>query len=154
MRGSGSVYKRCGCRDADSGRQLGGRCSKLDRRGHGSWYFASPHGYGPPMRRGGYATRDQARAALQTLRQTKPLTVRDWLEQWLAAHTRLRATTRQNYRYLFEQHLIPALGSLLLAELDLPQLQATFDGMARVDAAPVRSVPPRSRGRAPLCGPP
>lgn len=132
MRGSGSVYKRCGCRDVSSGRQLGRHCPKLVQRGHGSWYFAAPRGYGRPLRRGGYATRDQARAALRALRCTQPLTVRGWLDQWLATRGRLRANTRRNYRYLFDQHLIPALGSFLLAELDLPSVQAAFDAMSRI----------------------
>lgn len=63
----------------------------------------------------------------------------------------MRATTRQNYRYLFNRHLIPALGNLLLAELDLPQLQATFDAMARVgrDTGPL-STSTLTRARAAL----
>ncbi|MBF9072373.1 tyrosine-type recombinase/integrase [Streptacidiphilus fuscans] len=153
MRGSGSVYKGCGCRDAASGHQLGRHCPKLCQRGHGSWYFAAPRGYGRPLRRGGHATRDQARAALQNLRRTRPLTVRDWLDQWLAARGKLRANTRRNYRYLFDQHLIPALGHVLIRELDLPSVQATFDAMSRVGCGTGPLRPPPSRGRAPHCAP-
>jgi hypothetical protein len=126
VRGSGSVYKRCGCRDGGSGRQLGRHCPILAKRGHGSWYFSASRGYGRPLRRGGYATRDLARAALGSLRRTRPLTVRDWLDHWLAARSKLRANTRKNYRYLFDQHLILALGQTLLTELDLPTVQAAF----------------------------
>ena len=58
--------------------------------------------------------------------------MRDWLDQWLAIRGKLRPNTRRNYRYLFDQHLIPALGTLLLAELDLPSAQTAFDAMSRV----------------------
>lgn len=68
------AYKRCLCRD-DDGRELGSRCPKLKRADgswspkHGSWCFALelPRGPGgkrrPRMRRGGFATRDDAAAA-------------------------------------------------------------------------------------------
>ena len=35
----GSVYKRCGCRDAVTGKRKGPRCELLRRAGHGSWYL-------------------------------------------------------------------------------------------------------------------
>ena len=34
------VFKRCGCTNADTGRQLAGRCPHLVESGHGSWYYA------------------------------------------------------------------------------------------------------------------
>jgi hypothetical protein len=39
MSGQGSVYKRCGCVDPATGRQLGRRCPRLAGRGHRSWYI-------------------------------------------------------------------------------------------------------------------
>jgi integrase len=39
----GIVYKRCGCTDEKTGRQLAGRCPQLAEPGHGSWYL-------PPIR--------------------------------------------------------------------------------------------------------
>jgi hypothetical protein len=39
-RSGGSTFKRCGCRDPRTGRQLGRRCPRLRERGHGSWYLA------------------------------------------------------------------------------------------------------------------
>jgi hypothetical protein len=38
MSGQGSVYKRCGCVDQVTGRQLGRRCPRLAGMRHGSWY--------------------------------------------------------------------------------------------------------------------
>jgi hypothetical protein len=34
------VFKRCGCTDEATGRQLAGRCPHLAEPGHGSWYCA------------------------------------------------------------------------------------------------------------------
>jgi hypothetical protein len=34
------VFKRCGCTDEATGRQLAGRCPRIADRGHGSWYYA------------------------------------------------------------------------------------------------------------------
>jgi hypothetical protein len=34
------VYKRCGCADKATGRQLPGSCPRLAEPGHGSWYYA------------------------------------------------------------------------------------------------------------------
>jgi hypothetical protein len=36
----GIVFKRCGCTDQDTGRQLAGHCPHLAEPGHGSWYYA------------------------------------------------------------------------------------------------------------------
>lgn len=40
MNSTGSVYRRCGCRDAATGAQLGTGCPRLADPGHGTWYFA------------------------------------------------------------------------------------------------------------------
>jgi hypothetical protein len=34
------VFKRCGCTDEATGRQLAGHCPHLAAPGHGSWYYA------------------------------------------------------------------------------------------------------------------
>jgi hypothetical protein len=40
MNGTGDiVFKRCGCTDAGTGRQLAGHCPHLAEPGHGSWYY-------------------------------------------------------------------------------------------------------------------
>ena len=69
-RSGGSTFKRCGCRDPRTGRQLGRRCPHLRKRGHGSWYLAvelsaAPDGRRRRVRLGGYATRAAAQAALR-----------------------------------------------------------------------------------------
>lgn len=90
MKANGSVYKRCGCREAISARKLGPRCPKLSRPGHGSWYIAldvpSARGGRERIRRGGYPTRVAAEQALADLRATdRPgngiVTVETWLNR-------------------------------------------------------------------------
>jgi hypothetical protein len=98
-----SVFKRCGCRDRRTGRQLGGRCPRLDGRGHGSWYLAAELPAGPEGRRrrvrlGGYPTRAAAEAMLARLRApiggpcggAAGCTTGQWLASWLAARQSLR----------------------------------------------------------------
>src|SRR6188508_3015293 len=63
----GRVYRRCACRHA--GKQLGARCPELTSNArHGTWTFAvdmpSLTGKRATLRRGGYATRKAATAAL------------------------------------------------------------------------------------------
>jgi hypothetical protein len=36
---TGTTYKRCGCRDPQTRRQLGGACPKLKSRGHGQYGY-------------------------------------------------------------------------------------------------------------------
>jgi integrase-like protein len=77
MSGQGSVYKRCGCVDPVTGRQLGRRCPRLAGRGHGSWYIelelpAAPDGRRCRIRRGGYPSRAAASAVLARLRGPRP----------------------------------------------------------------------------------
>lgn len=76
---AGTTYKQCGCRD-DDGRRLGQRCPRLHRRDggwssdHGRWYYqlelpARANGTRRPVRRGGFSSRDAARAELDRARE-------------------------------------------------------------------------------------
>jgi hypothetical protein len=66
-----SVYRRCGCRDMNTRRLLGARCPGLRSPGHGSWCFSadlpSAAGQRRRVRRGGFATRAAAVAAMEEL---------------------------------------------------------------------------------------
>src|SRR5258706_16372229 len=68
----GRVYKRCGCRGAETGRQVW-QCPKLAESRHGRWYFAvqvsGPDGRRQRVRRGGFATRAEAERACWELGQ-------------------------------------------------------------------------------------
>ncbi|GAA4617175.1 tyrosine-type recombinase/integrase [Actinoallomurus liliacearum] len=77
----GKTFKQCGCRDADTGQRLGQKCPKLRRaRGawssnHGTWTYQlelPPHADGGrrgPLRRSGFATKDQAEQEMNTARE-------------------------------------------------------------------------------------
>ena len=40
MSGNGSTYKRCGCTDPDTGKQLAATCPDLEKRRHGTWCYS------------------------------------------------------------------------------------------------------------------
>jgi integrase len=75
----GSTFKRCGCRDPKTGRQLGRSCPQLRRadgawsRQHGQWHWqfelpASAAGGRRPVRHGAYAGQADAEAVLDRVR--------------------------------------------------------------------------------------
>jgi len=75
--------------------------------------------------RSGFATKRVAQVGLQEalaredagVAEVHGLTVGDFLDQWLNGKRSLRPTTRDGYRLDIERHLIPALGSIRLADL-------------------------------------
>jgi hypothetical protein len=91
----GIVFKRCGCTDGKTGRQLAGRCPRLAEPWHGTWYYAvqvtTVGGRKARYRRDGFATRDAAAAARQAILDAPAdeaaagaWTVARWLRHWLA----------------------------------------------------------------------
>jgi hypothetical protein len=139
-----SVFKRCGCRDRRTGRQLGGSCPRLGGRGHGSWYLAAELPAGPDGRRrrvrlGGYPTRAAAEAMLARLRD--PIggprggaaggTTGQWLASWLAARQSLRPSARRGYQQHLDAYLIPGIGGIPLAMLTAADLRAMFAAISR-----------------------
>jgi hypothetical protein len=102
----GSVYRRCGCRDKSTGKLLGAACPGLRSREHCSWYFSadlpSAAAERHRARRGGFATRDAASAALEALASPAAgpepgLSTGGWLSLWLESRVLLRASTSRGY---------------------------------------------------------
>jgi hypothetical protein len=136
------VFKRCGCTDSVSERQLA-RCSHLPESEHGSWYYAvqvtTVGGRRARQRRGGYPTREAALAARQTVldapaeqRTAAAWTVARWLRYWLRmVEPNLRPSTVHSYRGHLDRYLIPSLGRLSLVDLTGRRLQSCFDLLAR-----------------------
>jgi integrase len=135
------VYKRCGCTDAITGRQLGGRCVRLAEDGHGSWYFAvQVRGLGgrrERLRRGGLATAGRAATAGRKLITADRdavagagHTLARWLRCWLEAQPGLRPSTRKSYADHVRLHLIPHLGRIELAELTSHDVARMFTALA------------------------
>jgi Phage integrase, N-terminal SAM-like domain len=124
-----TVFKRCGCTDKKTGRQLAGRCPRLAEPGHGSWYYAvqvtTVGGRKARYRRGGFATRETAVAARRTVLDgpagqaaAGAWTLARWLRYWLKlAGPHLRPSTLHGYRDHIERYLIPSLGRITLADL-------------------------------------
>jgi len=139
----GSVYRRCGCRDASTGRLLGAGCPGLASPGHGSWYFSaelpSPSGERRRVRKGGFAAREAAVAALEAV--TSPvapvagLATGEWLGRWLESRVSLRPSTRRGYAAHVRGYLVPYLGGIPLAALTAGDVQAMFTAIARDESA-------------------
>ncbi len=145
----GSVYRRCGCRDEATGRLLGACCPGLRSPGHGSWYFSaglpSAAGQRRRVRRGGFATRAAAVAALEALASPAAapepgLTTGEWLRRWLASRVSLRASTARSYAVHVRGYLVPYLGGIPLAALAAGDVQAMFTAIIRDEAALGRPV--------------
>jgi hypothetical protein len=143
-RSGGSTFKRCGCRDPRTGRQLGRRCPHLRERGHGSWYLAvelsaAPDGRRRRVRLGGYATRAAAQAALGRLgkpggpprRGVAGCTTGQWLAARLAGRQSLRPSTRRSYQHHLDTYLLPCIGNIPLAMLTAADLRVMFTAIAR-----------------------
>lgn len=135
----GSTFKRCGCRDPRTGRQLGRRCPHLRERGHGSWYLAVELSAAPDGRR-------------RRVRLGKPggpprrgvagCTTGQWLAAWLAGRQSLRPLTRRSYQHHLDTYLLPCIGNIPLAMLTAADLRVMFTAIAR-----------RRPAAGSLCGP-
>ena len=78
MSSKGSTYKRCGCRDPETGKKLGTSCPKLRRSNgtwnpnHGAWHYRvelpGEHGQRRPLRRGSFESQDAAQDELDQVR--------------------------------------------------------------------------------------
>jgi hypothetical protein len=145
----GSVFKRCGCRNQATGRLLGASCPTLRSARHGSWYFSAdlPSAVGTRrrVRRGGFATKAAAAAALEALSGPAPaaargLTTGEWLGRWLASRVSLRASTSRGYAAHVRGYLVPYLGGIPLAELSPADVQHMFTAIIRGEAALGRPV--------------
>jgi integrase len=158
-REGGRVYKRCGCRDGVTGRQLGVRCTRLGEDGHGRWYFAvqvpGMDGWRARVRQGGYATRAEAERACWEVQglpgpqaQVRTWTVRRWLEFWLSeVEERLRPSTVRSYRTIVYQHLIPHLGRERLSKLHTRQVQRAMDAISHQRVRDGRLISPGTVNR-------
>ncbi len=148
----GSTFKRCGCRDPETGKQLGARCPKLSRRTHGKWFgrYDTP---GPRDGRrrqstlGPFTTERDAEAALAsvvdrinrgTYVDLDRQTFGDYLDQWLAGKVNLKKGTRLSYETHIRLYFKPGLGHVELAALrdnDFEDLYAAMRLIGRLPAA-------------------
>jgi integrase len=69
----------------------------------------------------------------ETFVDPSKLTVKQWLEQWLAEHAahRVSAKTFERYAEIVRQHLVPALGAHRLRKLEGVHIQAAYGAALR-----------------------
>ena len=151
MASTGSIYKRCGCRDKITGRRLEQNCPRLSERRHGSWTFtcSAPNllGRSDRKRQGAFTSQAAARrgmhewlAKTERQRTAAGWTLGRWLRYWLSTQTTNRETTQFNYTRDVEQFLIPYLGRICLADLDYHRLKDGFDRVAADTAMAASSL--------------
>jgi len=154
MASAGVIFKRCGCRDAATGRRLGRHCAGLGERQHGSWCFhcsvTDLWGRRVRIRRGGYASKAAAcRARDELLGQScsqttaQSWTVAHWLRYWLGTRRSIRPSTLLFYTQYVERYLIPHLGRIRLADLTTRDIAAMF---TTLEQAPSRRGTPLAAG--------
>src|SRR4051794_36521804 len=146
----GSTFKRCGCRDPETGKQLGSRCPRLRRRTHGKWWarYDVP---GPRDRRrsqaaiGPFSTEREAQAALAgvvdrisrgTYVEINRQTLDDYLDQWLSGKVRLKSGTRLSYETHIRLYLKPGLGHHELAALRDYHFEELYAAMRLIGRLP------------------
>lgn len=162
----GSTYKRCRCRGED-GRELGSKCPKLRRKDqswnprHGTWYFrleldAGPGGKRRTIRRGGYASQDDALDALdeakaKSARGVDPaarVTVGQYLDGWLAGSRGLSRSTRRRYEGHIRNYFKPHLGHIDLDQLRVAHLTEMFEAIEAANTEIEAAAAERRRLRA------
>jgi len=149
----GSTFKRCSCRDPETGKQLGSSCPKLAGGRHGRWYFVievppAPGKNRGQIRRGGWDTKRQAQEKLDEARVDalagRPVdnreTTGEWLTEWLRGKRAIRATTARSYETHVRLYLLPALGHLRLKELRAAHIAAMYRGIEDGNAGRERPV--------------
>lgn len=131
MSNKGRVYRRCACRDPETGKQLGAKCPALKSDSkHGVWTFAvdvpTLENKRKTIRRGGFATRRAAQAELDKVCDRTRVgvvnndrqTVADYLTGWLEEkRLKLKPKTWFDYERHVRLDLIPALGAHRLEQL-------------------------------------
>lgn len=148
---TGSLFKRCGCRDEASGKQLGTECPRLKRSDHGTWSFrvdVGLPGARSVLKKGGYRDKASAQAALDEVRRrhragvavTVVPTVGEWLEWWWTEKSaggpassggrQLRASTARSYRGHIDKHLKPYIGDIRLDQLSPGHISAMYRAIA------------------------
>ncbi|WP_280889898.1 site-specific integrase [Streptomyces sp. LBL] len=155
-------YRRCACKapavDADGApildnngspklRMLESSCPKLSQKGHGSWYFyfeleAGEGGKRRRLRRGGFATKDEAKAkageayrdAIGGTDVLSNATVGEDLRYWLKRKKSLARTTRHGYEEHIDLYLEPHLGHIKRRDLKLRHVEAMYDAIERENA--------------------
>lgn len=159
------VYKKCRCRD-DDGRDLGAACPKLRRSDgtwnprHGTWWFtleleAGLNGKRKRIRRGGFASREEAQAARDDARNAerrgadpslRTMTGR-YLTDWIERRVDMKPTARRTYRITIGTYLVPLLGHVELSQLRPAHIEGMFTTIRDWNAKLAAGKPVRKHQR-------
>jgi integrase len=151
---TGTVFKRCSCSPVRDGAGRRRNCAKR----HGSWFFAHDvrdvSGKRRQIRRGGFATAADARAALEAsllatgrgvrVHEQRRLRVAAYLDAWLERKKdtgRFRPSTALHTEHHLRNYWIPLLGHYRLGDL-------TVDDVDRALAS-IRRQPKRKKRLSP-----
>jgi hypothetical protein len=143
----GSVYKRCGCRDAH-GKKLGARCPKLARqKRHGSWWarYDEPRSVDGRRRQGTvgpFPTKEEAQSELTSVLAKintgvyqsvdRGLTIAVDFDRWLDGKIGLKSTTRRENRQIGDLYIKPGLGYLRPGDLREHHVQDLYAAMRQI----------------------
>ena len=162
---AGTTFKRCSCRNTQTGELLGASCPRLRQARHGSWYYQLRIGRGKLHRKGGFVTQAAAEAALAGLREevdndaqpVADITVAEWLRFWLAekgkrdgasaAGKKVRSSTSRSYEAHVRLYLEPRIGNLLMRQLRAEDVSAMFDAIANEPLERRRPLGPAGQQR-------
>ena len=146
-------YRSCGCRDPETGRQLGRKCPKLAAKGHGAWYarFEAPPGADGKrrqLRAGPYTTEKQAKAGVvEALGKVaagvhvddRKTTLGEHLGRWLEWKTTgpdpLKPSTAASYAEAIELYFKPGLGRVKLVDLRADDVRDLYAAMRKISRA-------------------
>lgn len=151
---TGTVFKRCPCPPV---LDAAGRRKNCPKR-HGSWFFAhdvrDPSGRRRQVRRGGYDSAADARAALQAsltatgqgvrVQDQRRVTVAGYLEGWLERKKdagRFRPSTALHTQGHLRDYWIPLLGHYRLADLTVDDVDRALASLRRQGTRPKRLSP-------------
>jgi integrase len=149
------IFKACACRDPVTRKQLGIRCPKLVKKGHGKWYarYEAPPGPGGTRTRprlGPFSTEKQAKKELgkaigtdspPVASQDRKIRVGKYLDRWhsnrvSAAQNRddgLAPSTLDAEAEAIELYFKPGLGHIPLAELQNQQIRDLYAAMRKIN---------------------
>lgn len=145
----GRTFKRCGCRNPENGKKYPeGKCPKIKKKGHGSWWFRydAPRGADGKRRRplhGPYATEKEADSALAKelakvgrtgLVTDRSVTVGTYLEsQWLPGKKRLARNTYADYAEIVRLYLKPGIGHFRLVDLRDHHVNDLYEAIQQIN---------------------
>lgn len=144
----GSVYRRCFCRDPETGKPLNQNCPDLRKKGHAAWFFRydAPRAPGEKRRQpivGPFKTQKDAEEELAaTLARIgggahvteRGLKVGDYLDQRLAAaRLRLKPRSYESADDAVRLYWRPGLGHLRLVDVRDHHVQDVITAMMQVN---------------------